>query len=135
MKRIRNALILSAAAAGLLAFAPGCFAQKGEMIVDVAAPPSSSMLSKGQAEERFTQGTVYERKKDLRAAFIAYTEAGEAGHGLAQKKLGDFYSVGNVAVERDYETALKWYEKAREQGIEIPKPLVYPADPRQVTRR
>ena len=134
MKRTMQALIFAATAAGL-GFGPSAFAQKAEMIVDVAAPPLAHPLSPQEAAERFNQGTVHERKKELRAAFIAYSEAGEAGNGQAQKKLGDFYSTGNVVVERDYETALKWYEKAREQGIEIPKPLVYPADPRQVTRR
>ena len=132
MKRIPNLLIL--AAAGLLGFGPAAYAQKGEMIVDIAAPPFSSTLTAREAADRYTLGTLHERRKDLRAAFIAYTEAGEAGYGLAQKKLGDIYSNGNAVVERDYETALKWYEKAREQGIEIPKPLVYPGDPNQVIR-
>jgi TPR repeat protein len=132
MKRIRDLLVL--AAAGLLSFGPAAYAQKGEMIVDISAPPLSSMLTPREAADRYTQGTLHERRKDLRAAFVAYTEAGEAGNGHAQKKLGDFYSNGNIAVERDYEAALKWYEKAREQGIEIPKPLVYPGDPNQVIR-
>ena len=133
MKRIRDALIL-AAASGLLCFGPVAFAQKGEMIVDIAAPPLSPTLTARESAERFRQGTLHGHRKDLRAAFIAYTESGEAGYGLAQKKLGDIYSNGNAVVERDYETALKWYEKAREQGIEIPKPLVYPGDQNQVIR-
>src|SRR5471030_1976334 len=119
MKRIPSLLVL--AAAGLLGFGPAAYAQKGEMIVDISAPPLSSTLTAREAAERYTQGTLHERRKDLHAAFIAYTEAGEAGNGMAQKKLGDFYSNGNAFLERDYETALKWYEKAREQGIEIPK--------------
>jgi len=135
MMKIRDALIL-ASAAGLVAFGPAAFAQKGEMIVDIAAPPLVHMpkLNEREAAERFRQGTLLERRKDLRSAFIAYTEAGESGYGLAQKKLGDIYSTGNTVVERDYETALKWYEKAREQGVEIPRPLVYPGDPNQVIR-
>jgi len=132
MKRIPNLLIV--ATAGLLSFGPAAYAQKGEMIVDISPPPLSSTLNAREAADRYTQGTLHERRKDLRAAFIAYSEAGEAGNGHAQKKLGDFYSNGNTVVERDYETALKWYEKAREQGIEIPKPLVYPGDPNQVIR-
>ena len=97
----------------------------------VVAPiaPSASMLSPDQAASRYHQAEALERSHDLRAAFNAYTEAGEADNGLAQKKLGDIYSSGNAVVERDYETALKWYFKAREQGIEIPKPLTYPAAP------
>ena len=61
--------------------------------------------------------------------------AGEAGHPMAQKKLGDFYSAGIVAVPRDYETALKWYQKAREQGVEIPAPPIYPGSPIDAWRR
>jgi len=34
--------------------------------------------------------------------------------------------TGSDAVERDYETSLRWYERARRQGIEIPKPFTYP---------
>lgn len=133
MNRI-HALLIGAFAAGLLGFGPAAFAQKGEMIVDVSAPPLHTSLSAREAAERFNQGALHERKKELRAAFIAYSESGEAGYGLAQKKLGDIYSSGNAVVERDYETALKWYEKAREQGVEIPRPLVYPGDPNQVIR-
>lgn len=83
-------------------------------------------LAPEQAAARFEQGAVYERKGELAAAMKAYLEAGEAGHGPAQKKLGDIYNAGNSVVRRDYETALKWYQKARAQGIEIPKPVTNP---------
>jgi TPR repeat protein len=29
-------------------------------------------------------------------------------------------------VNRDYETSLRWYQRAREQGVEIPLPYAYP---------
>ena len=64
-----------------------------------------------------------ERRGDHQAAFAAFLEAGEAGYGLAQRKLGQIYDKGNGVVQRDYQTALKWYQKAREQGVPIPKPL------------
>ncbi len=86
-------------------------------------------LTPAQATARYHQGEALEHKRDLRAALDAYTEAAEAGNGHAQKKLGDFYGSGNTAVERDYETALKWYTMARDQGIEIPKPFNYPVAP------
>ena len=70
-----------------------------------------------------------ERRGDDKGALKAFLEAGESGHGLAQRKLGEIYDTGNAAVERDYETALRWYQKAREQGIEIEKPL-----PRMTTK-
>ena len=87
-------------------------------------PPSPApALSPTQAEERFQEGLAQDRKGDLRAALKAYLEAGQSGHGAAQKKLGDIYNTGSAVAPRDYETALKWYQKAREQGIEIPRPL------------
>jgi len=83
-------------------------------------------LTPAQAAERYEEGIRLERNGDLQAAMTAYVAAGDAGNGLAQKRLGDIYNTGNAVVRRDYETALKWYQKARAQGIEIPKPLTNP---------
>jgi TPR repeat protein len=83
-------------------------------------------LNPRQAEARYREGVELERRGDMRAALAAYREAGESGHGPAQKKLGDLYGTGNDVVERDYETSLRWYELARKQGIEIRKPFSYP---------
>jgi TPR repeat protein len=58
------------------------------------------------------------------AAFRAYLEAGEGGYGLAQRKLGELYDNGD-GVQRDYQSSLKWYQKAREQGVPIPAPTVH----------
>ena len=121
MKRIASALVL-AAACGLFYFASPVIAQG-------LSAGSSAGLSAEQAAQRFHQAEVFERKHDLRSAFDADTEAGEAGHPLAQKKLGDLYSAGNAAVGRDYEIALKWYQKARDQGVDIPSPFSYPLTP------
>jgi pilus assembly protein FimV len=90
------------------------------------APRPSATLTPEQAAERFQQGLKLEQGGDLKGALQAYTAAGDAGHGLAQKRLGDIYNTGNDVVVRDYETALKWYQKARAQGVEIPKPLTNP---------
>lgn len=106
----------------LVLAAAGCMTGGG------TAALAQSMTS-AQAALRLQQGEALERRHDLRGAFNAYAEAGEAGNGHAQKKLGDFYGSGNAAVDRNYETALKWYSKAREQGIEIPKPLLHPGTP------
>jgi len=87
---------------------------------------SSPALTPAQAAQRFDEGTKLERSGDLQGALAAYLAAGESGNGKAQKRLGDMYNTGNAAVPRDYETALNWYQKARAQGIEIPKPLTNP---------
>jgi FimV-like protein len=90
------------------------------------APPPSTTLSPQQAMDKYQEGIKLEQGGDLRAAMQAYVAAGEAGYGIAQKRLGDIYNAGNEVVVRDYETALRWYQKARAQGVEIPKPITNP---------
>jgi pilus assembly protein FimV len=75
------------------------------------------------AARRYREGLTLERRGDDRGALTAFLEAGEAGYGLAQKRLGQIYDKGNSVVQHDYQTALKWYEKARAQGVPIDKPL------------
>jgi pilus assembly protein FimV len=94
--------------------------------VPVAKPAKVPAAKPGRAAERFRQGEALEGKRDLKAAFDAYTESAEAGYGPAQKKLGDLYGQGNAFVTRDYATSLKWYQKARDQGVEVPTPKTYP---------
>lgn len=76
------------------------------------------------AARRYWEGLARERRGDTQGAFKAYLEAGEAGHGLAQRRLGQIYDSGNDVVKRDYEVALKWFQRARAQGVRIPKPAV-----------
>ncbi len=75
------------------------------------------------AARRYRDGLSLERRGDHQGALAAFLEAGEAGDGKAQVKLGQIYDKGNTVVPRDYQTSLKWYQKAREQGVEIDKPL------------
>ncbi len=76
-----------------------------------------------QAARRYREGLAHEKAGSDRAALKAFLEAGEAGHGLAQKKLSEIYDRGNSATKRDYETSLLWYDKARAQGVPFPKTL------------
>jgi pilus assembly protein FimV len=73
------------------------------------------------AAKRFSIGQSLERKGDHAGALAAYLEAGEAGYGPAQARLGQIYDSGNPATPRDYESSLMWYERARRQGIDLPK--------------
>ncbi len=73
------------------------------------------------AARRFGIGQTLERKGDHAGALAAYLEAGEAGYGPAQARLGQIYDSGSPATRRDYETSIKWYERARRQGIALPK--------------
>jgi TPR repeat protein len=92
---------------------------------------SWSQGAKRQAEStwlagRYGDGRELERAGHWAAAMQAYQEAAASGHGPAQKKLGDIYGTGHGEVQRDYETSLRWSQRAREQGMEIPLPFSYP---------
>ena len=89
-----------------------------------AKPPSGAPLERTEQIRRYREGLALERKGDDQGALKAYLEAGEAGYGLAQRKLGQIYDKGNTAVQRDYQSSLRWYQKAREQGVELQKPIV-----------
>jgi pilus assembly protein FimV len=100
--------------------APSAVAAAVPAAVPQRAPKAS--LGREEAERRYRDGLAADRRGDEVAAFNAYLAAGESGHGLAQKKLGEIYDRGTAAVQRDYGTALQWYQKAREQGVEVPRP-------------
>ena len=88
-----------------------------------AKPSAAVPLAVEAAAKRYREGLGMERRGDHRGALAAFLEAGEAGNGLAQRRLGQIYDTGNAVVQHDYQAALKWYQKAREQGVEIDKPL------------
>ncbi len=94
--------------------------------------PTSSVfpkqsLSPQEARVRHLEGLDAERIGDDHAALRAFHEAAEAGYAPAQYKLGEIYDQGNSAVQRDYATSLGWYQKAREQGLPIPRPHTFPS--------
>jgi TPR repeat protein len=93
-------------------------------------PEAGTQMGREDAARRYREGLALEKKGDDAGALKAFLEAGEAGHGLAQRRLGQIYDKGNAAVQRDYQTSLKWYQKAREQGVEIDKPI-----PRMTTKQ
>lgn len=99
--------------------APPAVASAAPAAVPQRAPKTP--LGREEAERRYREGLAADRRGDEVAAFHAYLAAGEAGHGLAQKKLGEIYDRGTAAVQRDYGTALLWYQKAREQGVAVPR--------------
>jgi TPR repeat protein len=78
------------------------------------------------AEARYADARELERAGKWSAAMQAYQEAAAGGHGPAQKRLGEIYNNGHGDVQRDYETSLRWYQRAREQGEDIPLPFIYP---------
>jgi len=75
------------------------------------------------AQRRYEEGLALERQGDERGALKAFLDSGEAGYGLAQRKLGQIYDKGNSATQRDLQASILWYQKARVQGVEIERPI------------
>ena len=88
---------------------------------EASKPQSKPSVS----DQRYREAQELERKGEHRAALKAYLDAGNAGHGQAQRRLAEIYDRGTPAVKRDYDAALRWYEKARAQGVVVPKPHAF----------
>jgi serine/threonine-protein kinase len=109
--------VCAAALAGLLLALPmQSWSQSGQ----VKPPVDPTGLA------RYGDAQKLERSGDWAGAVQAYHEAAEKGHGPAQKRLGDIYGNGQGDVQRDYDTSLRWYKRAQEQGEQIPLPFTYP---------
>jgi len=99
----------------------GAYAATAQRAVNLQRP-----LGRQEAEARYRDGLDLAKARAGQAALVAFHQAADSGHGMAQRKLGDLYGTGYDNVERDYETSLRWYQHARNQGIEIPnKPFRY----------
>ena len=70
--------------------------------------------------QRHVEGIALAHRGDDKGAFIAFLDAAEHGYPPAQRRLGEIYDTGNAAVERNYEESIRWYQKAREGGEELP---------------
>ena len=88
-------------------------------------PTAEPRVPAGQEEaaRKYREGIALEHKGDDKGAYEAFLASAEAGYGLAQKRLGQIYDKGNSVVQRDYQAAIGWYQKARAQGVPIEKPL------------
>lgn len=90
---------------------------------DSATGTATAARSLEKAIRRFEEGLSLERQGDDRGALTAFLESGDAGYGLAQRKLGQIYDKGNSAVRRDFQASIYWYQKARAQGVELDRPI------------
>jgi len=99
----------------LLASAPGLQAVHAQSMAKAAVATS-------EAARQHAAGLALEKRGDDHGAFTAYLAAAEQGHPPAQRKLGEIYDSGNSAVKRNYEESIRWYQKAREGGEDIPPP-------------
>jgi FimV-like protein len=74
-----------------------------------------------KAEQRYKDAVKLEKDSEHKAAFEAYLDSGKQGHGLAELRLGELYDKGSPGVQRDLQESARWYQKARAQGVEVPK--------------
>lgn len=109
----RSRLLAGLAAFALVSFMPGWQIVHAQ---SVARAPASNPA----AAQRYTYGLVLTHRGDEKGAFVAFLDAAENGYPPAQRRLGEIYDSGNSAVERNYEESIRWYQKAREGGEEIP---------------
>jgi TPR repeat protein len=87
---------------------------------------SKAAADSSDAARRHAAALALEQRGDERGAFTAYLAAAEEGYPPAQRRLGEIYDSGNSAVKRNYEESIRWYQKAREGGEDVPpqKPRV-----------
>ena len=85
-----------------------------------AQTPVRTPVSVDTAVTRHVQGLALARRGDEKGAFVAFLDAAEHGYPPAQRRLGEIYDSGNSAVERNYEESIRWYQKAREGGEDLP---------------
>ena len=111
----RHLLSASLSALALLASLPAW--QVAHAQVPAHAPKS---LQAGA--QRHAEGLALDHRGDHMGAFLAFQEAAEIGYPPAQRRLGEIYDSGNSAVKRDFEESIRWYQKAREGGEDIPSP-------------
>ena len=87
-----------------------------------AQVPAHTPQSLQAGAQRHAEGLTLDHRGDDHGAFIAFLAAAEDGYPPAQRKLGEIYDSGNSAVKRNYEESIRWYQKAREGGEDIPWP-------------
>jgi TPR repeat protein len=86
------------------------------------AEPGKAVAHSVALAHRHYDGLLMENRGDDRGAYLAFREAAEGGYPPAQRKLGEIYDTGNAAVPRNYEESIRWYQKARDGGEQIPPP-------------
>ena len=87
-----------------------------------AQAPTHTPMSHQAAAQRHAEGLLLDRRGDHEGALVAYLAAAEDGYSPSQRRLGEIYDSGNSAVKRDYEESIRWYQKAREGGEDLPSP-------------
>ena len=86
----------------------------GEVIAEVR-----ELAETGEVEAAFLMGAAseepWDEPADLQEAAVWYRRAGEAGHTLAARRLGEAYSAGRGVAQSDC-AAVVWWRQAAEAG-------------------
>ena len=89
-----------------------------------AAPaPSAAPAPGGDASAQYQEGLRLEKEGKLAEAMKQFLAAANGGYGPAMKKVGDIYNKGNAAVPRDYMQSIKWYNRAKKAGVDVPEDI------------
>jgi FimV-like protein len=77
-----------------------------------------------RGEVRYQAGLAGEKSGDMQGAVKAYLDAARLGHPLADLRLGQLYDRdSSKTLPRDLQQSIAHYQKAREFGIDIDKPV------------
>ena len=66
----------------------------------LAQVPARAPVTQQAVVQRHVEGLAMAHRGDEKGAFIAFLEAAEDGYPPAQRRLGEIYDSGNVAVAR-----------------------------------
>jgi TPR repeat protein len=88
--------------------------------------PERLTVTREAAAKRHGEGLALEKRGNDKAAYAAFRESADDGYAPSMRKLGEIYDAGNDAVERDFYESIRWYQRAREGGEQIPPPKPRP---------
>ncbi len=84
-------------------------------------PGIADAPSAQSTEALVRQAITMEHAGNYDEAMKLYRLAGMAGHGAASLRLAELYLTGVREVKRDYAESIRWYAKARAQGMSVPE--------------
>jgi serine/threonine-protein kinase len=120
-EQARRAATGGSAAGGTSAAAPAVDSGGTQNIV-VASAASTTEASKPAAPSvsLYQQGKALESGGNVKGAVRLYLRAIKEGDYNAAKALGDIYSEGKGDVLKDYADSLRYYQLAKQHGVEVP---------------
>jgi outer membrane biosynthesis protein TonB len=88
-------------------------------VTPVTPPAADDGDKPASPSELYRQGMSLIREGRGREGVRMLEQAGNGGHGPASKRLMELYSGAEAGVPQDYGKAVKWKNKAKNQGMDI----------------